>query len=157
MAYITRKKIKGITYYYAEECQRRDGKVKRKWQKYLGSIEKIIRAIDKPMLRPMHAEIFELGNSAAYLHISELFKMRSIIESVLPKKNQGLSIGFYLILAAINRGIEAVSKRSMWNWFKGTILLRRFPGTNKTSLTGVFFLALLSRCKQPISLHFFKQ
>lgn len=148
MAYITRKKIKGITYYYAEECERSDGKVKRKWQKYLGSIEKIIRAIDKPMLRPMHAEIFELGNSAAYLHISELFKMRSIIESVLPKKNQGLSIGFYLILAAINRGIEAVSKRSMWNWFKGTILLRRFPGANKTSLSSQRFWDNMSMVKQ---------
>jgi hypothetical protein len=44
MAYITRKKIKGITYYYAEERERRDGKSRRKWQKYLGPLHKIIEA-----------------------------------------------------------------------------------------------------------------
>ena len=33
MAYLTRKRIKGITYYYAEESERVNGKPKRKWQK----------------------------------------------------------------------------------------------------------------------------
>ena len=37
MAYLTRKQIKGITYYYAEESERVDWKPRRKWQKYLGS------------------------------------------------------------------------------------------------------------------------
>ncbi len=47
MAYITRKRIKGITYYYAEESERRDGKSRRKWQKYLGPLHKIIAAMDR--------------------------------------------------------------------------------------------------------------
>ena len=42
MAYITKKRIKGITYYYAEESGRVDGKSKRKWQKYLGPLHRII-------------------------------------------------------------------------------------------------------------------
>jgi len=139
MAYLTRKRIKGITYYYAEESERRNGKSRRKWQKYLGPLPKIIEALEGTPQKPKYAEIFQLGGPAAYLNIAEQINMIPIIDSVLPKRNQGLSIGFYLTLAAMNRGIEAVSKRSMWNWFRDTILLRAFPGANKTSLSSQRF------------------
>ena len=139
MAYMTRKRIKGISYYYAEESERIDGKPRRKWQKYLGSLPKIIQAVEGVPSKPMYAEIFHLGGPAAYLNIAEEINMIPIIDSVLPKRNQGLSIGFYLTLAAINRGIEAVSKRSMWNWFQDTILFRVFPEANKTSLSSQRF------------------
>ncbi|ODS29827.1 MAG: hypothetical protein SCARUB_03671, partial [Candidatus Scalindua rubra] len=46
MAYLTRKRIKGITYYYAEESEWRNGRSKRIWQKYLGPLSKIIAAIE---------------------------------------------------------------------------------------------------------------
>ncbi|MDZ7830659.1 MAG: IS1634 family transposase [Desulfobacterales bacterium] len=139
MAYITRKKIKGITYYYAEESERRDGKSRRKWQKYLGPLHKIIEAVEGEPLKPDYAEIFQLGGPAAYLNTSEQIKMIQTLDSVLPKRNQGPSIGFYLTLAAINRGIDAVSKRSMWPWFQDTILFRAFPEVNKASLSSQRF------------------
>jgi len=139
MAYITKKRIKGITYYYAEESGRVDGKSKRKWQKYLGPLHRIIEAVDGVPLQPKFAEIFQLGGPAAYLNIAEQINMISILDSVFPKRTQGLSVGFYLTLAAVNRGIEAVSKRSMWNWFRNTILFRAFPEANKTSLSSQRF------------------
>lgn len=139
MTYITKKKIKGNTYYYAEECERKNGKVSRKWQKYLGSIEKIINAIDHPLKVPLYADIFQLGSPAAYLHIIQKYNIKGIINSVLTKRNQGLSIGFYLVLAAINRGIDVVSKRSMWNWFQTTILLRLYPNASKKLLSSQRF------------------
>ena len=71
--------------------------------------------------------------------MADQINMIPIIDSVLPKRDQGLSIGFYLTLAAINRGIEAVSKRSMWSWFQDTILFRVFPEANKTSLSSQRF------------------
>lgn len=55
MAYITRKKIKGITYYYAEHREWKDGKSRRKWQKYLGTADKIISTIDHRDLAPDYA------------------------------------------------------------------------------------------------------
>jgi transposase len=139
MAYLTRKRIKGITYYYAEESARVDGKPRRKWQKYLGSLPKIIEAVEGKPSKPAYAEIFQLGSPAAYLNIADQINMIPIIDSVLPKRDQGLSIGFYLTLAAINRGIEAVSKRSMWSWFQDTILFRVFPEANKNSLSSQRF------------------
>lgn len=139
MAYLTRKKIKGITYYYAEESERRDGKSKRKWQKYLGPLNKIIEAVEGESPKPEYAEIFQLGGPAAYLNVSEQINMIQILDSVLPKRKQGPSIGFYLTLAAINRGIDAVSKRSMWRWFQNTILFRAFPDVNKAQLSSQRF------------------
>lgn len=139
MAYLTKKKINGSTYYYAEECGRKNGKVKRLWQKYLGSIEKIITAVEQPGKPPAFAEIFQLGCPAAYIAIAEKFNIIPILDSVLPKRDQGLSIGFYLTLAAINRGIEAVSKRSMWNWFQSTVFLRLFPHVTASSLSSQRF------------------
>jgi transposase len=148
MAYLTRKRIKGITYYYAEESERRNGKSRRKWQKYLGPLPKIIEALERTPQKPKYAEIFQLGSPAAYLNIAEQINMIPIIDSVFPKRNQGLSIAFYLTLAAINRGIEAVSKRSMWNWFQDTILFRAFPEANKTSLSSQRFWDNMSAIKE---------
>ena len=148
MAYLTKKKIKGITYYYAEESQRVDGKPKRKWQKYLGPVSKIIAAVDGQRENPTHAEIFQLGGVAAYWNIIQKMNILNIFESNLPKRTQGLSIGFYLVLAAINRGLDAVSKRAMWNWFQNTILLRAFPEVDKASLSSQRFWDNMSLIKE---------
>lgn len=148
MAYITKKRIKGITYYYAEEKKRVNGKSKREWQKYLGPLHKIIDAVDGVPLQPKFAEIFKLGEPATYLNTAERCNMIQILNSVFPKRTQGLSVGFYLTLAAINRGIEAVSKRSMWSWFQDTILIRAFPEANKTSLSSQRFWDNMSAIKE---------
>ena len=141
MAYITHKRIKGKTYYYAEESERRNGRSHRRWQKYLGTLSKIIAAVEGSATpsRPKYAEIFQLGGPAAYLHIAEEIKATQVIDNILKKRNQGLTVGFYLTLAAINRGIDPKSKRSMWDWFQDTILLRRFSEANKISLSSQRF------------------
>lgn len=141
MAYITQKQIKGITYYYAEETEWKNGKSRRKWRKYLGPLSKIIAAVEGAgsAPQPKYAEIFELGCPAAYLHIAEEIKAIQTIDGIINKRNQGLTVGFYLTLAAINRGIDPTSKRSMWSWFQNTILLRRFSEANKDALSSQRF------------------
>jgi len=148
MAYLTKKKVKGITYYYAEETHRVNGKPKRKWQKYLGPLTKIIAAVDGQRENPNCAEIFQLGGAAAYWNIVQEMNMISIFENNFPKRAQGLSVGFYLVLAAINRGLDAVSKRAMWSWFQNTIFLRQFPEVNKESLSSQRFWDNISTIKE---------
>jgi transposase len=149
MAYLTRKKINGITYYYVEESERKNGKRHRKWQKYLGTLSSIIAAVEgAPKQRPKYAEIFQLGSPVAYIRIVEEFNMIEIINSVFPKRDQGVSIGFYLMLAAVNRGIEAVSKRSMWKWFQDTIFLRMFSEIGKASLSSQRFWDNMSKVEE---------
>ena len=144
MAYLTRKRIKGKTYYYVEECERTKGKVHRKWQKYLGTIEKIVKAVDAPVPAPAYAEVFDFGCPAVYWDAVTHLGIIPTLDSVLPKRNQGMSIGQYLALAAMNRGIKAVSKNSMWQWFQTTMLMRVFSGATKNSLSSQRFWDVMS-------------
>lgn len=74
--------------------------------------------------------------------------MIETIDNILAKRNQGLSLGFYLTLAAINRGIEPMSKRSMWDWFHRTVLLRVFSDANKSALSSQRFWDNMSTVKE---------
>ncbi len=139
MAYIMHKKINGKTYYYAEQRVWRNGKSTRAWQKYLGSIDKIIKAVEGNNLIPEYAVLFELGGVAAYLNIAEKIDLVKTINKMLPKRNQGLSIGDYIMIASINRGLDVASKRSMWDWFQNTILLNYYPGIKKEQLSSQRF------------------
>ena len=139
MAYLTKKEINGKTYYYAEQRVWKDGKSKRKWQKYLGSLNKIINAIEGQMPHIEHSIVFEFGGVAAYLSYAEELHLEAIINSMLPKRQQGLSIGKYLVTAAINRGVHAVSKQSMWSWFEKTILFDYWSEVKKDMLSSQRF------------------
>ena len=50
-----------------------------------------------------------------------------------------MSVGEYITIAAINRAICPNSKRSMWDWFSQTALLRHFPNVSKATLTSQRF------------------
>lgn len=139
MAYITRKKINGITYYYAEHREWVNGKSKRKWQKYLGTTENIINACEGRNHKPEYAVLFELGTVAAFIHVSESIKLKECIDAMLPKKQHGLSIGEYLEIAAVNRGISATSKNSIWAWFEDTVLINYFSHIKKEALSSQRF------------------
>jgi transposase len=139
MAYIVHKKINGKTYYYAEQRVWKDGKSRREWQKYLGTIDRIMDAVEGNPLAPDHAVLFELGGVASYLSLAKEIQLVEKIDRMLPKRKQGLSIGEYLLIATINRGLEAVSKRSMWSWFQNTVLLNHFSGIKKEQLTSQRF------------------
>jgi len=149
MAYMTHKRIKDITYYYAQESERKNGRPRRKWQKYLGPLSKVIAAVEGSAAasKPKYAEILQL-DPPAYLHIAEEIKTIQIINSILNRHKQGLSIGFYVTLAAINRGIELMSKRSIWRWLQDTILLRIFTEANKAALSSQRFWDNMSILKE---------
>ena len=140
MAYITNKEISGHTYYYAEQSVWKDGKSRRGWQKYLGTAESIIDAVEGKHLTPGYAVLFELGGVASYLTIAKDIQMVEKIDGLLPKRKQGLSIGEYLLIAAINRGLEAVNKQGIWTWFQDTALLNYFSGIRKEQLLSLIHI-----------------
>lgn len=132
------KKINGKTYYYYSKWARVDGRCRRVWQKYLGKLEDIAKAVDGGPA-PLHAEIFQWGLPSALW--AECCRSGVIEETdkLCPKRDQGLSTGAYLAIAAINRAICPESKRSMWQWFSQTTLLRHFPEASKAALTSQRF------------------
>jgi len=129
MATITRRKVKKHTYYYAVECQRVNGKPRLVMQKYLGSADQIINAVEgcrKPS-KPKSVRVFSFGGVAAAWAMANRLGLIEIIDRHLPKRNQGLSVGQYLTLAAINRCVEPKSKRGFAEWYGDTALARLCP------------------------------
>ncbi len=133
------KKISGHTYYWYSAWGWKDGRCRRLWQKYLGKLEDIVKAVEGGGPPPSYAEIFDFGLTEAMWQQLQHCKLVETAELLCPKRNQGLSVGQYLGIAAMNRAIEPVSKRGMWEWFSSTTLLRRIPGASHQALTSQRF------------------
>ena len=133
------KKVSGHTYYYYSEWGWVNGKCRRKWQKYLGKLEDIVKACEGGGPTPAYAEIFQWGLPSALWRECYLACVIEQIDALCPKRNQGLSTGQYLAIAALNRAIWPQSKRCMWEWFSQTVLLRYLPDASKEALSSQRF------------------
>jgi transposase len=148
MASITRKIKKGRPYYYAVESKRIDGKPRIVWQKYLGTLEAIVkRTEDSTPPKPKHAVIFEAGGIAALFRITQRLRLLDLINEISPKREQGPTVGHYIILAALNRAIEPLSKLAIGNWYEQTVL-RRLWGFDKSAFTSQRFWDHMDRLSE---------
>jgi len=131
MASLTKKVIRGRTYYYARECRRVDGRPKIVWQKYLGRLDDIIAATvgqtEPPP--PREAVITNLGAAAALYDLATRLDVAATIDRHVPKRGQGVSVGTYLLVGALNRCVDPRSKAGIGDWFDTTILRRLLPVT----------------------------
>ncbi|MBI4594922.1 MAG: IS1634 family transposase, partial [Candidatus Tectomicrobia bacterium] len=142
------KKIHGKTYYYYSKWGWVDGKCRRLWQKYLGKLENIAKAVQGGGPAPLYAEVFQWGLPIMFWKECELAKVVPEIDRLCPKREQGLSTGEYIAVAAINRAICPQSKRSMWEWFSQTVMVRFLPNASKTALTSQRFWDHLDKIKE---------
>ena len=133
------KKIHGRTYYYYSKWAWVDGKCRRVWQKYLGKLENIVKAVDQGGPVPLYAEVFQWALPTALWQESDTAELLKHTDQLCPKRKQGLSTAEYLAIAAINRAICPCSKRSMWEWFSQTSLLRQIPHASKSLLASQRF------------------
>lgn len=140
------KQISGRTYYYYSKWAWVNGKCRRIWQKYLGTLENIAKAIDGGPT-PLYAEIFQWGLPIALWKECCVTGVKEKTDRLCPKREQGLSVGEYITIAAINRAICPNSKRSMWEWFSQTALLREFPNASQTALASQRFWDHMDKIK----------
>ncbi len=131
MASLTPKVIGGRTYYYARECQRVDGKPKIVKTTYLGSLDHILAALSqaKTPLQPKSARLASFGDVAALYDQAQQIGLVELIDAQIPKRDQGLSTGQYLLLAALNRAAHPTSKAQLADWYHHTVLPRLLPAT----------------------------
>ena len=130
MPSLTPKVIDGHTYYYARYCQRVAGKPKIVRQVYLGKIEDLVAAAEQSRLapQPRETEVAAFADVAALFDIAQRLDLVPLLDSILPaRRHQGLSIGQYLLLAAINRAVSPTSKLQFADWYRQTILTRLMP------------------------------
>jgi transposase len=142
--HVTKRKKGNKTYYYLAQTERINGKPKQKTTMSLGTAEDIERALlsannQSIIDRPDFCRIYQFGAEVALLNIAERLGVANIIDELVPKRNQGLSVGAYMVLAAINRAVQPTSKNSFFNWFQKTVLSRSFPAANENTLSGQSF------------------
>ena len=138
MERLERKLIGGKPYYYYSKWGRKGGKCKRLWQKYLGKLEDIVAAMSEG-IRASFAEVFDFGLPTAFWSEARRHGIIEELDRVCPKRDQGLTVGQYIAIAALNRAICPTSKMAMWEWFSGTTLRRFFPEANEKLLSSQRF------------------
>jgi transposase len=123
VAYLLTKKLKGRTYYYIGESARVEGKSRIVRQWYLGSINKLIELAEgKGQIKPKEIAVLEEGSIAALMQEVQQLGIVEIIDRLVPKRAQGMSVGQYVLLAALNRAIDAKSKTRLQEWLKTTAI-----------------------------------
>lgn len=142
MASLTPKVIKGRTYYYARECQRVNGKPKITKTIYLGTLDSMIAAVQAVAAapKPQSVDIAAFGDVVALYDIAQDIGLVSLIDDVAPKRrNTGLTIGQYMLLAAMNRAVRPTSKAKLGSWYRQTCLTRLMPATAKQLTSQAFW------------------
>ena len=127
---LAKKLIRGHPYWYARECQRVDGKPRIVWQKYLGKADAIAAAMGAGAAappRPRETVLAEFGAVAALYDLTQSLDLIATIDRHAGKRAQGVSVGTYLTLAALNRCVAPTSKARLGEWYQGTVLRRLLP------------------------------
>jgi transposase len=131
MPYINRVKKKGKYYLYLVHDARVDGKKVHVYQKYLGPEDRInelgISELIKKHVDNLEFETLSFGISAALWQIVDEIDLIGIIDKCTGKsRQQGLTLGEYLAIAAINRCAAPCSKSKLGRWFERDWLGSRF-------------------------------
>jgi len=142
------KKVNGHTYYYYSKWARVEGRCRRVWQKYLGRLKDIVQAVEGGGPTPAYAEVFQWGLPQALWNECQRAEVIGHVDRQCPKRRQGLSTGEYLTIAALNRAISPESKRSMWEWFSQTVLLRHLPEATADRLASQQFWNHMDRISE---------
>ena len=131
MAYLYKKVFNGRTYWYLREVHRVRGKVKVKWQKYLGTADTILAKLEKAKALGKPAKLRTESFGGVFLaHVlEEELDTIGIIDSIIPRgKNEtGPSVGEYFFYAWANRMIDPKSKRALRDWYRKTAIQQLRP------------------------------
>lgn len=151
MASITHKIVNGSKYYYGRICKRVNGKPRIVQTIYLGTVERMMQNAQSSENIPKAKEvrIAELGATAALFDIAKRLEFVEIIDRIVSKRDQGPSVGQFMLIASINRASKPTSKTAIADWFEKTIGPRIF-GIKPSQLSSQAFwnhMSLLSKEK----------
>lgn len=130
MVYLVKKKISGHKYLYLTKTARVDGISKVVWQKYLGredTIEQKDLQFDFADPDSYTMEDLDFGLPVAMMQLVERLDMINIINQSTHKRDQGISVGEYMVLATLQRCINPRSKNQLKRWFETTYLKEYMP------------------------------
>jgi transposase len=132
MATIQKKPSRGHTYWQIVESRRINGKPRPIVLMHLGTAENLLRRLQEGAGKPLKAIVYEFGALAALWNLAEELGLVETIDRCVPKREQGLSCGRYILLAALNRCVAPCSKASLYDWYRQTILHRLLPAPKRS-------------------------
>lgn len=130
MVFIERKIKKGKVYLYLTHKARINGKSKRVWTRYLGPeamFKDHIENIQLNLTPDFEIATSDFGMPVVLMRLAERLDLINIINECTHKRDQGLSIGQYLLIATLNRCIHPRSKNQLRKWFSSSYLQHLFP------------------------------
>lgn len=131
MAHLYEKKFKGRTYWYLRETHRVDGKVRLKWQKYLGTPETILAKIEDAERagRPVRLKTESFGAVFVAHCLERELDTIGIIDSIIhrARNEKGPTVGEYFFYAWANRMIDPKSKRGLEDWYRTSAIQQIRP------------------------------
>jgi transposase len=120
--------VRGKRYWRIVESYRDDrGRPRIRVVRHLGTAQKLIDRLSEAPGRPLFAEERDFGATAALWDTAQQLDIIGTIDSRAPKRDQGTSVGEYILLATLNRAIAPTSKRKLAAWYRNTILGRLLP------------------------------
>jgi len=138
MATLQKKLSRGHTYWQIVESRRINGKPRPVVLMHLGTAKGLLRRLQEGGKKPVKAHILHFGALAALWNMAEELDVIGTIDRWVGKRDQGLSCGQYMLLAALNRAVGASSKASFYQWYRKTVLYRLLPAS-KSSLSSQRF------------------
>jgi transposase len=122
------KTINNIPYLYHVESKRINGKPTLVNQKCLGPVKRLLERsqdADKPLQeRVLYSDVKEYGMVTLLYDLAVRLNLIDIIESFVPKRHQGASVGMYILIEAINRVVDPSSTSELEEWYENTYLPR---------------------------------
>ena len=133
---------KGRPYLYWVRSAWRNGHSRIVEQSYLGPRDRVIEQIRAQFtssphteeLPPLHTvQTREFGASALFYSLAQELGLIELIDAHVPpappQRRTSLSVGHYLVLAALNRVTWPKSKRAFAEWYQDTVLARLVPAS----------------------------
>ncbi|MBN1801556.1 MAG: IS1634 family transposase [Candidatus Lokiarchaeota archaeon] len=127
MTFLIKKKIKGNVYLYLARNARINGKTRRIWEKYIGPENNINEQTELLVDPEPSVTTLDFGLPIALMGLVKQLGLVGIINKCTSKRSQGLSVGHYMVLAAINSCVKPTSKARLLRWFEHTALFKEFP------------------------------
>jgi transposase len=120
--------VRGKRYWRIVESYRDErGRPRIRVVRHLGTAQKLLDRLSEGPGRPLFAEDRDFGATAALWDTAQQLDIISAIDGHAPKRDQGPSVGQYILLATLNRAIAPASKCKLAAWYRGTILVRLLP------------------------------
>jgi transposase len=120
--------VRGKRYWRIVESYRDErGRPRMRVVRHLGTAQKLLERLSQAPGRPLYAEERDFGATAALWDMAQQLDIISLIDGHAPKRDQGASVGEYILLATLNRALAPTSKSKLASWYRDTILTRLLP------------------------------